>query len=639
MKSPYHHCIDGEPLNFPQGSPVISPEMPPKSIRLLEKLKLAVPFRQTEVSVGELNRLAEEIFGVRLQTREEAFLVNFTETGVHISYACQAGHYYGVQTFLQKLEETGQRAFTLYQSPLGDRGLKIYLPDPSEAGFRDFKRIIDLAAQCKFNFVMLELGGALEYKSHPEINAGWIEYTAFMREYPGKTLDLQTRFPWRRNSIHSENGGGRVLTQAQFMELVEYCRDRCLEVIPEMPSLSHSDYLLTRHPELAERREDPLPDTCCPRNPGYHRLYFDLLDEVIRLLHPRRIHIGHDEYYTAGLCPRCRGKNIADLYAQDINTIAGFLRARQIEPIIWGEKLLNSHWRNGEPIGGAACPASTALEALPATWPAIEKIGPLTVFHWYWNVDRELEKNYAEHGLKYCFANLNAPLFKNWQSRISASNALGVCISNWGQTDLRTLQRNGILYNLVYTSLLMWEPEFGSEDYPDLNRIVFERLYRFRTFPAPDTAELTVCHTVRAGIAFRYFFDGFLLDENAYLLGHHLFRDKASGRILRFPVVFGTNISDSSVNPARQDIPDSIQDAYELDGRYPEISGECLPERDSDGVMWYRCRYPLPAGCTDVEYVRFEPVTPGSNDVKVKYFHCAPAPEAAELFPQAESRD
>ena len=40
MKSPYHHCIDGEPLNFPQGSPVISPEMPPKSIRLLEKLKL-----------------------------------------------------------------------------------------------------------------------------------------------------------------------------------------------------------------------------------------------------------------------------------------------------------------------------------------------------------------------------------------------------------------------------------------------------------------------------------------------------------------------------------------------------------------------------------------------------------------------
>jgi hexosaminidase len=100
---------------------------------------------------------------------------------------------------------------------------------------------------------MLELGGALEYKSHPEINEGWQEYAAFMNEYPGKTIVMQNCFGWEKNSIHSENGGGKIVPQEMFLKLVNYCRERFMDVIPEMPSLSHSDYLLTRHRELAER--------------------------------------------------------------------------------------------------------------------------------------------------------------------------------------------------------------------------------------------------------------------------------------------------------------------------------------------------------------------------------------------------
>ena len=635
MKSPYLYCREYDLLDFAAGRPVPGALMPSRSLRLLEQVKFAIPFAWTKVSVEELNRLAGDIFQTQLQTREEAFLIRFDEAGVHIWSVGEAGHFYGMQTFLLKLGETGLRAFTLYQSPRGDRGLKLYLPEPTEEGMNHFKRIIDLAAQCKYNFIMLELGGALEYKRHPEINEGWIEYAAIMNEYPGKTLKVQNQFPWRKNSIHTENGGGKVLSQAQFLELTEYCRERFLEVIPEMPSLSHCDYLLTRHRELAERPEDPFPDTCCPLNPDYYKLFFELLDEVIELIHPRKIHIGHDEYYSIGLCPKCKGRDAAELYARDVNRMTAYLRARQVEPIIWGEKLLDSHWRNGEPIGGAACPETEKLDALPATFRAMEMIEPLSVFHWYWCIDRALDQVYAARGLRYWFANFEPALFKDWDRRISVPGVAGICVSNWGRSDMRTLQRNGILYHLVYASWLMWEPAFGSEDYPDLDRLVLERLYRMHPSQAAGAtgAELTVCHTVQTDISFQYFFDGVLLDEAFYLLGHHVFRCRRSGVELRFPVIFGSNISNTDLNPARYDSPDSLSDAYEIDRRYLEIAGECYPRRDASGEMWYYCRYPLPAGVTDVEYLRFESAGACCRPVRLKEFYCSPI--AAQHLPFA----
>ena len=226
----------------------------------------------------------------------------------------------------------------------------------------------------KFNTIILELGGALEYTSHPKINQAWIEYCQKMAEYPGKTLDIQNNSPWHNNSIHSENGGGKFLTQKEFLQLVTYCKERYMTIIPEMPSLSHSDYILAAYPNLAERKEDLYPDTCCPLNTQYHKVYQDLLDEVINLLHPEKIHIGHDEYYSVGLCPKCKGKEPHVLYANDINRICKYLEKKHIQPIIWGEKLLNSHWLNKEAIGGAKIPPKKDKEGVPAFYKAANLI-------------------------------------------------------------------------------------------------------------------------------------------------------------------------------------------------------------------------------------------------------------------------
>lgn len=549
----------------------------------------------------------------------EGYELNLESSGATIQAASERGLFYGFQTLIRLCNESEIHAVTIKESPGADRrGLKLYLPAPDAEGISEFKKIIDYAAFCKCNFLLLELGGALEFKQHPEINEGYVKYAAEMQEYPGKTLDIQNKAPWRKNSIHTENGGGKIVTQQQFQEMVEYCRKRFIEVIPEMPSLSHCDYLLVNHRELAERPEDPYPDTCCPLNPGYHQIFNDLLDEVIDLIHPAMIHIGHDEYYTMCLCPKCKGKSAPELYAADIDRIAGYLELKGVKCAVWGEKFLDSHWRNGEAIGGAEIPATEQYEAVPALYPSADllKSKPV-IFHWYWNVNRDLEQVYSNHGWEYILANFTPQRCKDWTRRIQAEYAKGICISNWGTTSMRTLQRNGVLYDLMYGSILLWE-KYAEDTYPAINAEVFQRMYKYLT-PQADKI-LTVTHTVQTPIQFKYFFDGYQLDEEKYFLGHHVFRSADNGTIYRFPVIFGTNISNSNVFSARKDDPESIQDAYDIDLQYFEISGETLPARDADGIMWYQCRYRLPAECSKLEYLRFETANELVPPVRVKDF-------------------
>ena len=90
------------------------------------------------------------------------------------------------------------------------------------------------------------------------------------RDDPGSTEKFRSNSIFTE-SIHSENGGGYYLSQDEVRGLVDFCNERGIEVIPEVPSLSHSDYLLTRHKDLGERQEDRGRTPTAPRNPNLMR--------------------------------------------------------------------------------------------------------------------------------------------------------------------------------------------------------------------------------------------------------------------------------------------------------------------------------------------------------------------------------
>jgi hexosaminidase len=73
-----------------------------------------------------------------------------------------------------------------------------------------------------YNEIMLEICGALEFKSHPEINKAWIEYCASVHEYPEKYRLVSRAYYRTKNSVHTCNAGGGVYTHDEMRELIKY---------------------------------------------------------------------------------------------------------------------------------------------------------------------------------------------------------------------------------------------------------------------------------------------------------------------------------------------------------------------------------------------------------------------------------
>ena len=553
-------------------------------------------------------------------TPPEGYTLDISCEKVLLSAPSERGLLYGMWTLIRFGELEDKAECTITDIPIApQRGLKLYLPPPDESSIREFYAIIDLALRYKYNFLMLELGGAMEYLSHPEINEAYLKYASFMNEYPAKAMKIQNSFPWRKNSIHTENGGGRILSQKQIREIITYCRERGLEIVPEIPSLSHCDYMLAAHPHLAERPEDPYPDTACPSQEGYYTLLFDILKETVELFHPKRINIGHDEYYTIGLCPECRKKTAPKIYADDINRTAAFLKTFGVKTIIWGDKLLDAHFLSGGPCGGAEIPEGTeGKECIPATFPAADLIDPgIEIFHWYWSIDRKLDLEYEKRNLKYLFGNFGSVELPDWKKRSAANSFQGVCVSNWGRTDYETMRRNGIIFDLICSACLCWNKELGSEDYKQLFDVVsaeLEQLDRNRSGNTDSFFE--ICHTAETDIEFLYFFDGNYLDEKDFFLGEHIFVSE-SGKQYRFPVIFGKHISNAQNFPGRICDPLSDFDRYIVNRQYIEILGGALPLRDKEGKMWYKARYPHPDPGEKLTYKEFRPL--GKHKCSVQF--------------------
>jgi len=202
-----------------------------------------------------------------------------------------AGAFYGLQSLRQLVRRT-KDSVEIRGAQIRDwaykpfRALKLYLPGRDNIPF--FKRFVrDFMALHKYNQLILETNAAMRLNRHPELNAGWIEFARNMtetrRDRPagprGEYVD----------STHYDTGDGSILEQEEVADLVRWARQYRIDVIPELPSLSHSYYLLTRHRELAEVPAAEWPDAYCPSNPKSYELLFDVLDEYIDVIKPKVI--------------------------------------------------------------------------------------------------------------------------------------------------------------------------------------------------------------------------------------------------------------------------------------------------------------------------------------------------------------
>ena len=129
---------------------------------------------------------------------------------------------------------------------------------------------------------------------------------------------------------------------AEFAAFARSARSKGLTLVPELKLLTHQEkFFQGNHPALMFNRA-----TYDPANPGTYDAVFAVIDEVLELVDPPALHIGHDEVAGHGQTSRDRwlqpGEPLlpAELFLDDVRRIHRYLAERGVETWMWADMLI-----------------------------------------------------------------------------------------------------------------------------------------------------------------------------------------------------------------------------------------------------------------------------------------------------------
>lgn len=399
----------------------------------------------------------------------ESYEIKLSSEGGYVKASDKLGFMYAVEAILQLTNDGFVPEVFVKDSPrFPFRGVHLYLPAPHQMNF--FKRYItEVVLPMHYNTVIIELGGGMEYKRHPEINEMWETIREKMKtgEWP--------------ECPHYQICEGYVIKQDEMREIVAFLKGFGLNVVPEINSLSHVQWLTKAHPEISEqaaaldtreaadlREADAnydtfYPDAYCPSNPKTYELMFDIMEEVIEVFEPTMMHMGHDEVYTYGKCDKCKGRE-AEVIAEDIKKLHGFLTERNIKMILWGDMMNNVN-----------------RYAVPELIDMIPKDILLLDFIWYFRLEQDTEVRHLEHGFTVAIGNLYASHFPRYEQRMSREGIIGGQMSTWVLVNEKSFAFEGKMYDAMMTGDLLCNENHIHESrrsYARIINIIQQRLRR-----------------------------------------------------------------------------------------------------------------------------------------------------------------
>lgn len=354
----------------------------------------------------------------------------------------------GAECFIKLIKDGFVQEASVTDSPDRPfRGVHLFLPAREHMAFA--KRLVKyLLSPMGYNTVILEVGAGMRFDRHPELNTAYEEAIEKGRQ------GIWPQFP------HSQVAGGQVLEKEEVREYVEYIRSFGIEVVPEIQSLGHVQYMTLAHPEIAEREEkdynkdidtrdeDSRPaefyaHCYCPSNEKSYTLLFDIMDEIIDVFQPGEyVHMGHDEVYQMGLCPICKTKDPAQLLAQDINRIHSYLAAKGLKMMIWSDMFQ---------------PCTQYKTHASVDW--IPKDILMLDFIWYFHMQEDLEDNLLEKGFQVAVGNLYSSHYPRYEKRMAKKGMVGGQISMWVGTNEEELQQEGKFFDFFKTAEMLWNAD------------------------------------------------------------------------------------------------------------------------------------------------------------------------------------
>jgi len=362
----------------------------------------------------------------------EGYLLHVDETAVLVAGGDARGAFYGLQSLRQLIRKSDQQC-RIPRLDVKDwpdkpfRGVKLYVPSRAQIPF--FKRFIrDFMALHKYNTLMMEMNACMRLDRHPELNAGWVEMgrdTNFSRKNypPGVPHDMES------NSSHHDTADGGFLEKDEVADLVRWVEQNHIEVVPEIPSLTHAYYLLSRHRELSQVPDVKWPDTYCACDPRSYELLFDVMDEYIEVMKPRMVHAGHDEWFAPyGLGTCCKDRDPGEVYGEDIRKVHSYLARKGIRMAIWGDYLLERV--RGKGLQARSAPDGFKYKAPGAMSPEqVRALVPkdILIFNWFWSGEEggeTAEAQLDEFGFRQIYGNMT-PFIEKYRERSRRPTIIG----------------------------------------------------------------------------------------------------------------------------------------------------------------------------------------------------------------------
>lgn len=175
------------------------------------------------------------------------------------------------------------------------------------------------------------------------------------------TLVLRVDFNYEFES-HPELRDSVALSKSDVKKMVAAAKNNNIRIIPQINLLGHQSWagtthnLLREYPEFDETPHVKMPanyewpnedglycKSYCPLHPEVHSVVFALVDEIVEVFEADAFHAGMDEVFYIGddKCPRCGGRDKAELFAGEVTKIENHLALNNRELWIWGDRLID----------------------------------------------------------------------------------------------------------------------------------------------------------------------------------------------------------------------------------------------------------------------------------------------------------
>ena len=276
---------------------------------------------------------------------KDAYRLAVTPGGVHLASGGREGRLYGQATLRQLQDQLAAQPEGIPCGVIKDkprypwRGLMV---DPARhfIPLADLKKFADLMAYYKFNKLHLHLTD----------NQGW------RLPVPGYPR-LESVASKRAESFGNGTPHEGMYTREELKELVAYCAERGIEVIPEIDLPGHNQALAAAYPEFFCF---PDPGTkvrttggvslhlVCPHKPEIWKFYSAVFDALKDIFPSKIVHLGGDEAPLEKTWEKCplsvkyrQKKGMKDVHEElkeFEGKMASMLAARGKRPQLWYEK-------------------------------------------------------------------------------------------------------------------------------------------------------------------------------------------------------------------------------------------------------------------------------------------------------------